>query len=140
MLESYFESQRIIEGSVVHLSYLSSSSCSLSRSFLFPFVSVVSDIETIPLPAKVLLLCVFARVDQWFHSSRISALTLQHVHDVKSISLILSCVLDSEKVPLSKALGAIIVLHEQVVLELTNFDSFLKIPRLETAFELQSCV
>lgn len=87
------------------------------------------------MPADVLLLCVFLGVDQRLHTSLIGALTLEHVDDVESVSLVSARVGHFEEVPLCEALSAVIILHEKIIFEVRHFDGSFKVPRLESAFK-----
>lgn len=63
VFESYFESQGVVEGTVVHLGYLGACCRCLVCLFSFSFVSVVSYVETISLPAHIFLFSVFLAIN-----------------------------------------------------------------------------
>ena len=70
----------------------------------------------------------------------IARIRLHKIYDVKSIHLVFSRVLHSEKVPLSKAIRAIVIFEVEIVFTIANFDSFFKISTLKSALKDQGLV
>ena len=85
---------------------------------------VIGNIKAISLPADSIFFSFLDRVDQRLHALVIVRVGFHQIDNVESVNLIFACVLDSEEVPLGKAIGAIIVFKKQIVLKIIDFHSF----------------
>ena len=59
---------------------------------------------------------------------------------MESVSLVFSCVLDSEEVPLAEALGSVVILQIAFILVRAHFHCFPKISTLKPGLELECLI
>lgn len=59
---------------------------------------------------------------------------------MESVSLVFSCVLDSEEVPLAEALGSVVILEVALILVGANFHGFSQISTLKSGLKLECLI
>ena len=96
---------------------------------------IVGDIEAISLPAYPVLLRLLDRVNQRLHPLIVVRVWFHKVDDVEAIDFVLYSIFDTEEIPLSEAIRAIVILKKQIVLEIIYLDSPFEICTLESTFE-----
>jgi len=83
---------------------------------------VVGDVETVSVPALLVLFCAFYAVYQGFHSLIVVAVRLHEINYVETVDSVLARVLDSEVVPLCVAVGSVVVFQIEVILGVSYFN------------------
>ena len=68
-------------------------------------VLIVADVFAAADPASVVAICVYFRVEKWFHTVVIEGIWFQQVYDVKSVGFASTSVIDSEIKPLHVVFG-----------------------------------
>lgn len=101
---------------------------------------MVSYVEAITPPADFLDFGCFHRVDKRSHALVVGAVRLHKIRQMKPVSLSFSGILDSEVVPLRKAVSAIIVFEVQFVSKGCYFDCFSQVSAFKPGFKNQSLV
>ena len=115
--------------------HLESESIVKTTSFLLKRILEVANILTIPVPANALSIVAvrhFLGVEERFHALVVGALRLDQIHKVELISCEFLDILHSEIEPLSVCCGIMIILQDQVIFILSNFNSSSQITRFET--------
>ena len=87
-----------------------------------------------------MLLSLPLRIDEWPLAIIIGRLIFHKVDNIESVDFVFSSVLDTEKVPLTESTCVVVIFKEEVVLCVTNFDSFSQIATFKSAFKNQCLV
>ena len=124
MLESIGEGKSVV------------SSCIAMPAFLSEPVSEVDNLLTVSMPSRSSARSFFLWMDQNFHSLVVERRWLGHVDDVKFDSLPSCSVSNLKVVPLSMALCVDVILENEVIFALWDFDRHVEVsgfkPRLES--------
>ena len=92
------------------------------------------------MPANLLVLCLLLRVNRHLHAVVEHRISLVVIQDIKLDWHSTCCVGDSEVEPLGVSLSVDVVLHEAVVLLVTDFGGEVQIATFEARFEEQCLV
>jgi hypothetical protein len=122
ILELNLERQRIVEAS----------------TFFLQGVLEVANVLAVAVPPDALAIVAvrhFLGVEQRLHALVVAALWLDQVHKVELISCELASVVYLEVKPLGVGRSIVVILEDQVVLILANFDSATQVAGFKTRFE-----
>lgn len=79
---------------------------------------------TIPTnPLAITLLCSFLRVEQWLHALVVGTLWFNQIDEIELVSCSSAGISDSEIIPLSISSSVVIILQDQIILIVSNFNS-----------------
>jgi len=102
---------------------------------LFSRALVVSNVVAVTVPPLLVLLRFFDAVDQRLHPHVVVAVGLHHVNEIEPIRFVFPRIMNSEEIPLRVGASSVVVLQEQVVLRVRNFDDSSQVTRLKSRFK-----
>jgi hypothetical protein len=114
-----------------------------ASTFFLQGILEIANVGPISVPANtltILLISCLFRVKQWFHTLVIRTFRLNQIYKVEFVSLSSSGISYSKVVPLCVSSCIMIVLQNQIVFIITNFNSSSQITRFETTLKNQSCI
>jgi hypothetical protein len=106
-----------------------------TSTLLFKSIWEVANVCSVTVPtisSSFVLLSFFLGVKQWFHSLVIRTFWLDKIDNIELISCEFLDILHSEVEPLSVCGGIVIILQDQVIFILSNFNSSSQITGFET--------
>lgn len=118
--------------------HLESESIVKTTSFLLKRILEVANILTIPVPANALSIVAvrhFLGVEERFHALVVGALRLDQIHKVELISCEFASVIHLKVKPLCVSRCVVIILQNEIVFVLPDFDRSAKVTRFEATLK-----
>ena len=128
---------------IMHELHLESEGVIETTTLLLECIWKVTDVSSVTVPTvslTIIALCLFLRIEKWFHSLVVRTFRLNKIDNIELISSEFLDVLHSEVEPLSICRSIMIIFQDQVVFIFSHFDSSSQVTRFETGFKYQSFV
>jgi len=128
---------------IVHELDLEGKSVVEASTLLLECIWEVTNVGSVTIPtisSSIILLSFLFRVKEWFHTLVIRTFGLDQIDNIELVSSEFLDVLHSKVEPLGVCSSIVIVLQDQVIFILSNFNSSSQVTRLETRFKYKCFV